>query len=775
MCADIGGMKLFRREGSPAPASLQDLGFETSVYMRPSVGKIFLSWVLVFVSVGVLTVSLFPILFAGMSFSTNSVMNTWKSIPVDAPTDLPLSQHSVMLDVNGKPFATFFSENRVPVKSDQIPESVREALIATEDSRFYEHHGVDFRGTVRAFLSTVRGGGQVQGGSGITQQYVKNLLIANATKDEEVQAATAQTVGRKLTEAKSAIELEKRMSKEEILTGYLNTVYFGDGAYGIGAAARHYFNKTPDQLSTVEAATLVGIINSPNAYDPTQHPKAATARRNHVLNRMAKEGYLSAEESSKMRKTKLVLKVTQTANGCSKSKYPFYCAWVRQTLADDPVFGKTAAERQLRLYRGGMTIRTALDPKVQNVADATAREALDPRGGPATAIAVVQPGTGRVAAIATNKGYGTKRGQTEILLPVVPAFQQGSTFKPYTAAAAIEAGYNPKYAFYAEDSFTPEGRNAPKGGFRNSGDGPGGYFDMGGALRHSVNTWFVQMEHKLGVKRVAETAHAMGLTSLPLEGDRAITEKDASLTLGSYEVSVVQVANTYATIAAHGKACRATNIITITDTKGKNVPVPQPDCRQALRPSTADTLAALLGGVIDGKDDGRTGKNASIGRPAGGKTGTTNNAAAVWFAGFTPQWATAVWIGDPRGGFKYPLNEVTVFGEYYSPVFGGGAPAEIWRQTMAAVHRKTPTIPLPKAGGDTSVGVPLVVPDVRGLTPENAATVLAEAGFASRLASEPGPEIPGIPKGNVTQTKSPPGTVVSFTQMPKTIKLYVSP
>lgn len=768
-----------RSRGRVGTLSLSQMGFVTSAYEKPSKGQVAASTAKgllgLVASVALLVVGLSPILYVGYRMSEQAIGNTWAAIPSDVPSDLPLSQHSVMVDVNGKPFAQFFSENRVPVTAAQIPDSVRDALIATEDSRFYQHHGVDVQGTVRALLSTVRGGG-TQGGSGITQQYVKNLLIANATTDEQVAAATEQTIGRKITEAKAAIELEKRMPKDQILTGYLNTVYFGDGAYGIGAAARHYFNKTPDQLTVPEAATLIGIINSPTAYNPVDHPEASRERRNHVLARMESEGYVSAADAAKWEKQRIKLRVTETANGCSKSKYPFYCAWVRQTLAENPAFGKTAAERQLRLYRGGMTIRTALNPKVQNVANKVAREALDPRGGPATAIAVVQPGTGRVAAIATNKAYGTKsKGKTEILLPVVPAFQQGSTFKPYTAVTALEAGYNPTFSLYAQDSFSPVGRNSPDGGFRNAGDGPGGEFDMAGALRRSVNTWFVQMEDKVGVREVARTASKMGLTSLPLTGDRAITEKDASLTLGSYEVSVVQVANTYATIAAHGVACTPTNIVSITDARGTKVAVPEPNCRQVIRRSTADTVASMLGGVIDGKDPGRTGKNASLGRPAGGKTGTTNNAAAVWFAGFTPQWATAVWIGDPRGGFKYPLNDVTVFGEYYSPVYGGGAPAEIWRRVMLGANAGLPKVPLPRAGGDTSVGVPVVVPDVRGLTPEKAAAILAEAGFTATIAPEPGPQIPGLEPGLVSRTKPKAGTIVKAYDLPRNVQLFRAP
>lgn len=743
----LAGLGFQTEEAPPALSRTRKLGIVVG-------GVLFLS---------VIAALLAPIPVLAGTTAVNTVSQWWSQIPATIPT-LPLPQHSVMLDKNGNKFATFFEQNRVPVDSADIPDNIREAVIATEDQRFYTHKGVDAQGTLRAALAMLRGG-QTQGGSGITQQYVKNLLVMTAANEEEAEAATTQTLDRKILEAKTAALIEEQQSKDEILTGYLNTVYFGDNSYGIGAAAKHYFKKKPLELTTPESALLTGIVNNPTAYNPVDHPKAAKERRDHVLGRMLSEGYITDSEYRKYVKTPLTLNLSNTANGCGESKYPFYCSWVRETLANDPVFGNKG-QRQLLAYRGGLTIRTPLDPKAMAAAEKTARAALPATSNAATGVAIVQPGTGRVPAIATNRKFGRGPGRTEIIYPITPAFQPGSTFKVFAAAAALEAGFNPQHQMNAPSVYAPPNRNSPPGGFRNSGDGGGGAMNMGGAIRHSVNTWFVMLEHQIGVRRVAETAANMGVTSLPLTGDRAITEKDASLVLGSYETSPLEIANGYATIASGGVKCNPTNIISITNAAGEEITTPPTDCHRVLRKSTARTLANLMTGVIDHPTDtGRTGKGASLGkRPAAGKTGTTDNASAVWFAGFTPQYAGAVWIGDPRGGIQHPLYSLYAFGETYSPVYGGGAPARLWRDTMRGIHDGLPTKRFKRGGGDSLVGIPRTVPNVIGMLPSDAETVLQRAGFHVTISKQPGNTPAGIPVGRVVKQTPNPGSLVNATE-----------
>lgn len=711
----------------------------------------------------VLTVLMFvgfiaPPLVLGYAASRNT-LQTWYDLPSEMEVGATLPQRSTILAADGSVIATFYGQNRIPVTLDEVSPHFINAILATEDARFYEHRGVDWQAMLRSFINNARGGA-VQGGSGITQQYVKNLLILNAKTQEEIAAAREISIDRKLREARFSMQLETVLTKDEILEGYVNAIYFGDGAYGIGAAAQHFFNKPASDLTIGEAALLAGAVNAPTAYNPVDNLERARERRVHVLSRMAAEGYISEAKAREIADEPIRLDLVYPPNGCYVSDYPLYCQWVKQILETDPAFGETPEQRQDLLHRGGLTIHTALDPRIQDAATEAAREALPGKSRVATALAVVQPGTGEVVALATNKKFGQKAGRTELLLPVLPAYQHGSTFKPFTAVAAIESGVDPDIVIDAGPVYVPQGRKYPTGGFRNAGDGPGGRYDMAGALRNSVNTWFVELEDRVGVRRVAELAHDMGLASLPLEGERAITEKDASLTLGSYEASPLEVANAYATLAAEGVACNPVAITSMTGPTGEELPIPEADCHQAIRPSTANTITAMLTTVVDSSDDNRTGFRASLGdRPVAGKTGTTNSFGAAWFAGYTPQYAAAVWVGDPRGP-QFDMSEgVKAYGgsEFFSPVYGGGLPAMIFQGAMSRVHEGLDVRQFPPPGGSSSLATPRLVPDVRGLSPEMAFRILLDAGLQPALSKKPGKEAQGIPPGYVVSTKPAAG------------------
>lgn len=686
-------------------------------------------------------------------------LDTWYDLPTELDVMGTLPQHSVILAADGSEIATFYGQNRIPVEIEEVSDLFIQAILATEDARFYEHRGVDWQAMVRAAANNAQGGG-VQGGSGITQQYVKNLLIINAKTPEELAEAREISIDRKLREARLAMALEETLTKDEILEGYLNAVYFGDGAYGIGAAAKHYFNKDPDQLTLGEASLLAGIINAPTAYNPVDNLERARERRKHVLNRMFAEGYITRAQVEKTSDEPIRLDLVYPPNGCYSSPYPLYCQWIKQILETDPAFGDTPEQRQDLLQRGGLTIYTSLDPKIQDEATAAAQAALSGKSRVATALAVVQPGTGKVVALATNKKFGAKAGRTELLLPVLPAYQHGSTFKPFTGAAAIEAGIDPKVTIDAGSVYIPENRNYPEGGFKNFGGGAGGTYDMAGALRHSVNTWFVELEDRVGVRRVAQLAYDMGLTSLPMEGEGALTEKDAALTLGAFEASPLQVASAYATFAAQGLACRPVGITKVLGPNRENLPIPSTECTQVMKASTANSMTAMLTTVVDGSDSGRTGLRASLGdRPVAGKTGSTNNYGAAWFAGYTPQYATAVWVGDPRGPQFDMESGVSAYGgtEFFAPVFGGSIPAMIFQDVMSRIHEGLPVVDFAPPGGSSALGMTMFVPDVRGLSPEIAFGVLERYGFAPKLQRD-GKEIPGFAPGSVTQTKPSAGS-----------------
>lgn len=709
-------------------------------------------------------VALVPVPFIGAaSITMREVQDAWDHMDTDLPTQ-SLPQRSVIKAADGTKIAEFFSENRVPVSLDDVPQVMQDALLAIEDSRYYDHAGVDVRGTLRALASNLVND-STQGGSTITQQYVKQVLADAATSQAELDAVTSRTsYMRKLREARYAIALEDRLTKDQILEGYLNIAYFGDGAYGVGTAAKHYFNKDVADLNLTEAALLAGIVRNPSGYDPTDNLTAATQRRNVVLARMRDLDYITPTQQAKARAKKVRLNVTTAANGCHTSKYPFFCQYVKQQLENDPVFGDTAEARQQRLYRGGMTITTTLDPAKQDAAQQAVDNGMGRNNRVATSAVVVEPGTGKVASMVVNRTFGKaipgRYDRTEMLLPTLPVYQPGSNFKPITLAAALERGFDPATKMSAPPVYAPSGMNYPSSGFTNSGSSTSGTFNAAQAIWRSSNTWFVKLEEQVGVLNVATMAQRLGITSLPTSGPRAITPRDASLTLGAYEVSPMELAGVYATFAARGVHCTPIVIDSITDATGNTVAVPDANCHEAIPASVADTIATIMAGTINGPDPYRTGKDMAFGRVAAGKTGTTQNNAAVWFSGFTPQYATSVVAMDPRGGFRYPLQGVYANGTYIARGYGSLISGPIWRNIMADIHDGLPKKAFPPPGAIT--GYSHTAPDVRGLTLEQAYQVLTNAGYEVALADKRGPKDPLLVADRVYSTTPAAGALVGM-------------
>ncbi len=716
----------------------------------------------------------------------------------DLPTQLlvpPPAQRSVIVDRNGKTIATLHgAEDRVVIPLSDIPVVMRHAIVAIEDRRFYEHHGIDYRGIVRAALTNQENGSVTQGGSTLTQQYVKNVLIEQATTPEELKAARERSLQRKIREARYALALERKLSKDQILANYLNIANFGDGAYGVEAAAQHYFNIHAKQLNVVQAALLAGIVNSPTAYDPKLHPKHALSRRNLVLEQMAKAKYITQPQLkfAKLFPLGLSTAFKRTTDGCEPAgSAAFFCEYIRNALLSDSKFGATYEARQRRLFEGGLVIKTSLDPQIQ----ADAQNAVDtvvPAGGRiATAAVVMQPGTGEVLAMAINRKYadttdhlplyGTVKGKhvesadhydTKFnYATAVPGYQPGSTFKLFTIAAALENGiptsttFNSPACIYLAnfEGRNPTGLNrqcpsdtpgvvAPFGeGYANAGDSEAGTFNMAAATAQSVNTYFVQLEKKVGIRKVRDMAQRLGVRSPTLNGDGAII---GSLTLGAKEVNPLDMATAYATVAAHGLRCWPKPFLDMRDRDGKPVTYSGPGkCEQVLAPNIADTITSMLQGVITG---GTAWANGQIGRPAAGKTGTTDNHYSAWFVGFIPQLVTAVWVGDSRNPTLYPMqygpttpDGTIVGGVQQGLVFGGDLPTRVWASTMRAASANLPVENF--AGPDLSLqfGPSTTVPNVAGLDLATASAQLASAGFSP---VDGGPVSSGAPFGTVAYT-----------------------
>ncbi len=631
-----------------------------------------------------------------MAALANTAIDSFESYPTNLG-DPVLPQRSVIQDAKGNTLAYLWEQNRVDVPINKISKRMQQAIVAIEDSRFYEHNGVDIRGTARA-LVTNQGSGEIQqGGSTITQQYVKMILLNNAKNKTQEEAATERSAERKIREARFAIAMEKKKTKAEILNGYLNIAYFGSGAYGVETAAQTYYRKHADDLTLLEAATLAGTVQQPGAFDPIRNPKAAQTRRNLVLGRMRDLGYITQAQFEKGSKVPVKRYVHPRffKNGCPTSDAPYFCDYVLNYIRNEPAFGPTRKDRIELLKTGGLTIRTTLDPGDQRSSQ-RAVEAYIPvadASRKADAISMVQPGTGRVLAMAQNTRWGTKGlGRTAYNYNVRKDYggtigmQSGSTFKPFTLAAALEEGISPYVSISAPPVRTFYGFQDCQGyGFPPyTVRGGGGVENMYSGTAGSINTFFVGLEQMVSLCRQAEIAESMGVR----KGDGEPLNRVPSFVLGANEVVPLDMAAAFAGFENDGVWCKPNPVETIsyTDDK-KGVYDFRPQCRRVLSSYVADTVTSLLAGPVSG---GGTAPNANFGRPIRGKTGTTDSSSAVWFVGYTPQIAAAVWVGDPRGGYRYPMRDVYVNGSYYGEVFGATLPAPIWRSAMMGAHQDLP-------------------------------------------------------------------------------------
>ncbi|MGY2078798.1 transglycosylase domain-containing protein [Modestobacter sp. SYSU DS0657] len=675
--------------------------------------------------------------------------------PLDDPAvDDRLPGNTRVLAADGSLITEFYRRNRTPVPGEQIAEVAKDALVAIEDERFRDHPGVDPRGLTRALLRNIAAGEVSEGGSTITQQLVKQLRLQTAQDAAGRADATADTLGRKLSEAQIALALEERYTKDEILTRYLNTVYYGNGAYGIAAAAQRYFATTADQLTAAQGALLAGLVRSPSLYDPVTAPERALARRDLVLTRMAEVGLLDPAAAEAARAEPLgIVDGGTPPNGCTDARIGgFFCGHLLDELADR--YGLTPD----RLQAGGLTIRTTLDPALQQAADAAVRQELDTTDPRAGIFVAVQPGTGRVLAMAVNREYGLDESdpaQTTVVLPSVAGQGTGSTYKVFTAVAAMEAGYGLDLELRTDDPYVSSVYRDGDEPYdvQNAGRFPA-RLDMEEALYRSSNTYFLALEDLLGsVEGPVRVAQRMGLRSLDPVADQVVAENRGSFTFGAEPTSPLALTNAYATLAAGGTACRPLLVEEVLDRTGQPLTGPegqplggQPECTpEAIAPGIAATVSQALRKDVEPGHPGQTGRRAYVpGHEIAGKTGTSQDNYSATFVGYTPEFAAGVMVYDPR--------ENRDVGS-----FGGGIPATIWREAMTPVLSGRPAAPFPPADPEYLRGASAEVP--RGCVGNGATacrSLLAEAGYepVRRVVDA------AVPAGRVVGLRPAAGTPV---------------
>ncbi|GAA2384667.1 transglycosylase domain-containing protein [Nonomuraea africana] len=640
----------------------------------------------------------------GAGIATRNVAATFIDLP-PAPREEPLSQVTTLLDKNGKRFAQFYEANRTTVPLAQVAPVMRRAIIAIEDARFYEHGGMDVKGTLRAVITNTQAGGIKQGGSSLTQQLVKNILVENAETEKEREAARAPNLSRKISELRYALAMEEKYRKDEILERYLNIAYFGAGAYGVEAAARRFFSTSAARLTLAQAATLAGAVRLPYSTDPSlgrSQQARLRERRDLVLDRMAGLGMITHATATATKRAPLDIRLRPEPGGCAESAYPYFCLYVQRELLTNPVFGGTRDERQRRMARGGLVLKTTLDPVAQRAAERAIADRISAKDTEVAAEAMVEPGSGRIRALAASKKFGRNPGDrnngprtTFNLAADVQhgggmGFQAGSTFKVFTLATALKQGWRFDEGFKTPGVFVPAegyrncaGRpvNAPSTRiFNASGEGNGGPHSLSTGTWKSVNIFYMMLERRVGLCNVVETARSLGIS----RADGTPLREVPTFTLGVNEMDPLTVAAAFAAFGARGRYCRPLAIVEIVDREGLRTHVP-PACEQVLERDVADAVNHVLSGVFSKG----TMKGQSIGRPAAGKTGTNNGYTSAWFAGYTPDLAAAVSLGDIRGSYRYPLRGVRIGDQWYGQVQGASLPGPIWVESMTSALRHT--------------------------------------------------------------------------------------
>jgi penicillin-binding protein 1A len=648
-------------------------------------------------------------LLSASSFTFGLVRAIASEIPSLDPENWSEQRNGVIYANDGKTVLAVLrgSESRVLLKGDEISARMKQAIVAVEDRRFWEHRGVDLRGIARALLADVRSKAVVEGGSTITQQFVKNAYVENE-----------RSIARKVREAALAWQLEQQWSKQRILTAYLNTVYFGNGAYGIQQAAKVYFDKAAKRLNLHEAALLAGLPADPSGYDPVTRPAAARARRAKVLGDMLELGWITPKERLKAARAPLPRRDDVRLPGTQTRWAPYFTNYVTQQLLTSKRYGPS------KVSGGGLHVRTTIDLGLQDLArEAIAKWLPDP-DGPAAALVAIDPKTGDVLTMIGGRNFR----QSQFNLAVQGERQPGSAFKPFVLAAALQQGIAPSTTFVSRPVSISLGDK-----FWLVENYEGSYLgtiDLETATVYSDNAVYAELTRLVGPRRVAEAAKRLGIRS-PLRGY-------FSIGLGAQAVNPLELARAYSVFAnggyrfdtrTLGNQPRVIDSITVAGKVDTN--------HQAVKRVLSERSAAIVNDLLQGVIERGTGRRAALsGWPAAGKTGTTENYGDAWFVGYTPQLVASVWVG-------YPNQLRPMLTEFHGePVAGGTYPALIWKSFMerALVYlgkqpEAFPSPPLDYASPRTVVERDGRVQLDNGLC-RNAREIVYFAGFGPRTTAD---------------------------------------
>ncbi|HEV7865295.1 MAG TPA: transglycosylase domain-containing protein [Acidimicrobiia bacterium] len=590
---------------------------------------------------------------AGVALATYLFMPLPASLPQEKPQ--ADSQVSTVYAVDGTPIGEFKeAASRVVIPADQIPQTIKIAVIASEDHEFYQHSGVDWRGIARAFWADVQKRQLKQGGSTITQQLTKNLYTDGS-----------RTIVRKAKEALIAAQVERVLTKDEILAKYLNTVYMGDSVFGVEAAAQSYFHKEAKALTLSEAALLAGVLPAPSLYSPRTHPQAAETRRNEVLDRIQRYNLATESEVAAARAAKPKVQPPPGVVG----RYPYFLDYLRIYLLEVKKYSPDL------VFRGGLRIDTTLDPHLEETAQNILKKTLPNPKDPEAALVSVEPQTGYVRTLVGGTDWDESKVNLALgKLGGGSGRQAGSSFKPFVLARAFEAGVSPNKVYPAPSCITPRGFTAPVCSYEGESYGSA---NLATAIAKSINTVFVQLIVDVGIRQTAELAHRLGITSIDLS-----KPVYGGIAIGTQEVSPLDMSSAFGVFSARGLRAEPTPVLKITQRDGTVVEDNTQEDRttRVLEEPVADNVTKLLTGVIQHG----TGTAANIGRPAAGKTGTAENYENAWFVGYTPTLSTAVWMGYKEGNI--PLRNIHGVGS----VVGGTWPARMWHDFMTEAMKGVP-------------------------------------------------------------------------------------
>lgn len=581
------------------------------------------------------------------------------------PTIAPNAQSSRVYAADGTLITTLHGEeNREELPLTAIPKQLQDAVIAIEDQRFWQHKGVDIRAILRAMREDALAGGAAQGGSTITQQYIKTTMLG-----------TDKTLKRKLQEAALAYQFERKYTKERILELYLNTIYFGNGAYGVQAAAREYFGKPVADLSLAQSALLAGLIRRPSSYDPYDFPDNAISRRNIVLSKMAELGLTSPAKVAAAKAEPLTL--AEPTPVAERYQAAHFVEEVKQFVLDDPRFGDTPAERRSLLFSGGLRIYTTIDLAAQQAAEAAVNAILPNPNGPEVALVAVEPATGHVKAMVGGRDFFGGGATAKFNLAMGKGRPTGSAFKPFVLTTALEQNLPLTTTYPAPGTINlplPNGQVWSPGNY-DSGESVAASDLVEGTV-HSYNTLFAQLILTVGPDNAIDTAKRLGVR--PPNGLQA----NPAAVLGTNDVRVLDMATAYGTFANHGLYVAPIMVTKILRANGTVLYQARHVQEKAIEAPIADTVTAVLRQVIERG----TGTRANIGRPAAGKTGTSQEWRNAWFAGYTPQLSTAVWVGYSQGEVSMvpPTTGIRIT--------GGSYPAQIWQNFVSTALANVPVV-----------------------------------------------------------------------------------